>query len=272
MGSARPSSFKKGGGFLNGVIATIMDYEFSDEFNGKAFEPGRDPVTKKERFHGLYAKLVVRADGATEDTTTTFFVGGFDDFTISADGHVLMKGELGRNTGWGQFVSSLCDAGFPDTRLPEEEMDWSAIIGTRCKFGQKKNEAMKAAGKQRTDKKTGKKYDYEDIVVLEVLDLPAEGAKTASGAAKGSSAPAAVDIAELSELTIQKILKGKGAKTIKRIGTMILTDLVDNPHRDEVYAWLANKANLDAMVADDIIVYDKAAGTIALPSEVAVTA
>lgn len=270
MAGARPSSFKKGGGFLNGVVATIMDYEFSDEFNGKAFEPGRDPVSKKERFHSLYAKLVVRADGATEDTTTTFFVGGFDDFTVSPDGHTLLTGDLGRNTGWGQFIVSMCDNGFPDTRFPEDVADWSAIIGTRCKFGTKKNEKMKAENKQRTGK-NGKKYDYEDIVVTEVIELPAEGTK-APGKTTASSKAEAFDVAEQGELTIQKILKGKGVKSIRRLGTMVLSELADNTHRDEIYGWLADKANLDAMAKDDIIVYDKANGTVALPSEVPVTA
>ena len=41
MAGARPSSFKKGGGFLDGVDLTIVDYQFTDEFNGQPFKPGK---------------------------------------------------------------------------------------------------------------------------------------------------------------------------------------------------------------------------------------
>lgn len=267
---ARPSSFRKGGGFLNGVIATIVGYEFSDEFNGKPFEPGRDPVTKKEKFHSLFGKLVVRADDATEDTVTTLFVGGYDDFTVSPDGQVLTKGDIGRNTAWGILITSMCENGFPETRFPESdtESDFRAIIGTRCKFVQKDNEeATKKLGK-RKDPKSGREYKRQDLVVSEVLDLPKEGATAGASAGAGE----AFDVAETGELTLQKILKGKGVKSKKRVGTMILSELADHPKRDEIYQWLYDDKNLEAMMRDDIIVFDKAAGTIALPSEAAKTA
>src|SRR6266850_652894 len=116
---ARPSSFKRGGGFLNGVDGVWSDYIWTDEFNGKPFVPGRDPKTKKERFHTLYMLITAQVDGADEVVTTTLFAGGADDFEISADGKTLSNPEggpvaLGASTSVGRFISSLVDAGFPD--------------------------------------------------------------------------------------------------------------------------------------------------------------
>jgi hypothetical protein len=79
---ARPSAFRKsGGGFLNQVDGVIAGYEFTDEFNGVAFVPGK--VAGKDKFHSLYCVLSARVDGAEEDVTTTLFVGGADDFEVS---------------------------------------------------------------------------------------------------------------------------------------------------------------------------------------------
>src|SRR5213593_1624882 len=83
---ARPSSFKKGGGFLNNVDGTFKGYQFTDEFNGEPFNPKAKGKDGKPRFHSLYFVPSVRVDGADEDVTTTMFVGGFDDWNVSNDG------------------------------------------------------------------------------------------------------------------------------------------------------------------------------------------
>ena len=58
---ARPSSHRKAGGFLNGVDGTILDYQFTDAFNGEPWKPGKVKDKKtgkiKDRFHTLYGVL-----------------------------------------------------------------------------------------------------------------------------------------------------------------------------------------------------------------------
>src|SRR6266404_1481139 len=179
---ARPSSFKRGGGFLNGVDAVITGYTWTDAFNGKEFVAGKDPKTKKDKFHSLYFVLSARADGAEEDVTTTLFAGGFEDFEVSDDGHTLTPVEDGRELGGGtafaKLLTSLVEAGFPETNLSETEINYEPIIGTRVRFVQRVNaEDTKKLGKQ-VDKKTGKQYERKDLIIETVYDLPTSAAKS----------------------------------------------------------------------------------------------
>lgn len=283
---ARPSSFKKGGGFLNNVDGVIAGYQFTDEFNGVAFTPGRDPKTKKEKFHSLYAVLSARIDGADEDITTTLFVGAFDDFDISEDGHVLTPvedgRELGAGTSWAKFITSLVEAGFPEGNLPEDSIDFSSIIGTRVRFKQQTDvEGTKRLGK-RKDKKTGKEYDRQDLIVETVYDLP--GSKPAT-AGKGKAKPAAaaagkvkakpaaaeteedgVDIQELSGTTLVAVLEANDGTIAKaKLGLQILKQLgTKHPQREDVRAFLADDANLATLAEEGLITYNKAKGQIAV--------
>jgi len=125
---ARPTQFRKSGGFLNGVDATINDYQFTDEFNGEPFKPGKDPKTKKEKFHSLYCVLTATADGADDAVTTTLFVGSADDWDVSEDGHTLTPAEgrpenqqLGGGLPFTKFIDSMCKSGFDELKLPEDE-------------------------------------------------------------------------------------------------------------------------------------------------------
>lgn len=252
---ARPSSFKRGGGFLNNVDGVISDYQFTDEFNGKPFVPGRDPKTKKERFHSLYCVLSVRLEGADKDETTTLFVGGAEDFVVSEDGHTLTPAEegreLGASTSFAKFITSLVQAGFPETLLPEDDINYEAIVGTRVRFVQRKNEEdTKKLGK-RKDAKTGKEYDRVDLVIDQVYDLP--GATSAPAATKGKApakaapktaakgkpapAPAAeeVDIEQLTKDTLVSILADAGGSIAKsKISMKVLTKLMQDPNREDV--------------------------------------
>jgi hypothetical protein len=189
---ARPSSFKKGGGFLNGVDGVIVSYEFTDEFNGEAYKATKDPKTGKVRFHAINCLLGVKVDGAEETVFTTLFVGGFDDFTISEDGLTLTPNEDGRELGAGvaftTLIASLCAAGFPEENLPEDEINFEAIIGTRVRFEQKTNDELtKKLGKRVG--KDGKTFNRQDLVITNVYDLPGKAAKPAAG--KSAAKPAA---------------------------------------------------------------------------------
>lgn len=260
---ARPSQFKKGGGFLNNVDGVITDYQFTDEFNGEPFKAGKDPKTKKEKFHSLYCVLSVRVDGADEDVTTTLFVGGADDFEVSDDGHALTPAEDGRELGAGtpfaKLITSLVEAGFPETNLPEDEINYESIIGTRVRFTQKKDEeGTKRLGK-RKDKKTGKEYDRQDLVIDQVYDLPGSAAPAKAGkaapakAGKGGKAQAP-DVSELALDTLKAVLKRAGGSIAKGkpLSMAVLAKLMKHPQREEVRLFLLEDSNLQEFAdADD---------------------
>jgi hypothetical protein len=189
MAGARPSAFRKGGGFLNDVDGKITGYEFTTEF------PGGSKKRKHSSFNSLYCVLSVLVDGADEDVQTTFFVGSADDWEISDDGHTLTPVEdganLGGNIGWGLFLSTLVTNGFPEDDLPEDEVNFEAIIGYRVRFVQQVNERSTAKAGKRKDKKTGREYDRTDVVVSRVYG-PEETAtkKAVKSAAQKSLTPA----------------------------------------------------------------------------------
>jgi hypothetical protein len=274
---ARPSSYKKGGGgFLKNVDGVITGYEFTDEFNGNPYSA--KPVGGKVPFHSLYALLSVRVDGADEDTTTTLFVGGADDFEITDDGHTLTPvedgRELGANTGFATLITTLVEAGFPETNLPEDVINFESIIGTRVRFNQRINAEMKAKGKVRTDKKTKKTYPYEDLVIDQVYSLPgtetakpaaAKAGKAAPAAKAGKAAkavPAGVDVAELATDTLTTILSEAGGTITKaKMGMKVIAKLMKDPNREAVRKFLFDDENLGAI---DGVDYDKATSTISI--------
>src|SRR6266850_1121505 len=181
---ARPSSFKRGGGFLDGVDLTITGYQYTDEFNGEAFKPGKMKDVKGkliDRPHTLNVLLSVRVDGADEDTTTTLKAAGdFKAWEVSEDGQDVTPNEDGAEfsarSAWSKFITSLVrptdgEDGFPEERLPEDTFNYSAIIGTRARTVQRVDaERTKEFGKK-VDKKTGKEYERKDLVVEHVYSL-----------------------------------------------------------------------------------------------------
>ena len=270
---ARPSSFKKSGGFLNGVDGVISGYQFTDEFNGVAFVAGKDPKTKKERFHSLYTVLSVRVDGADEDVTTTLFTGGADDFEVTDDGHTLSPieegRELGANTPFAKLVVSLVEAGFPESNLPEDVINFESIIGTRARFEQRVNvEDTKKLGK-RKDKKTGKEYERQDLVITQVYELASKIVKAAPKAPVKSAKsvkPAVQDISELAGEALLEIVQAAGGSITKaKLSMKTLTTplLKGNPNRDAVRKFLCDgDDNLEAIAESGIVTYDKSTGEI----------
>jgi hypothetical protein len=281
---ARPSSFKKGGGFLNNVDAVIVGYEFTDEFNGEPFKPGKDPKTKKKRFHSLNVLLSVRVEGADEDETTTLFAGGFDDFTIDDDGHTIVPNEdgheLGANTAFAKLITSLVEAGFPETNLPEDRINYESIIGTRVRFVQRKNEEETKRLGKRKDKKTGKEYDRNDLVVDQVYELPgtapAKGkggkanppAKTGKGKTNGSVKLAAapeVDLEQLAKDTLATIVVDAGGSIAKsKLSMKVLTKLMKDPNREDVRKLIFTD---EFLAQEDGWSYDKAKQLVTIDAE-----
>lgn len=279
---ARPSSFKKGGGFLNNVDCVITGYEFTDEFNGEPFKPGKDPKTKKDKFHSLNVLLSVRVDGSDEDTTTTLFAGGFDDFEITDDGKTLTPAEdgheLGANTAFAKLITSLVEAGFPETSLPEDRINYESIIGTRVRLVQRKNEEETKRLGKRKDKKSGKEYDRNDLVVDQVYELPgakAEAKKTGGKAnppsktGKKTAAPAAaepeVDLEQLAKDTLVAIIADAGGSIAKsKLSMKVLTKLMKHEQREDVRKLIFTD---EFLALQDGWTYDKAKATVKIEVE-----
>lgn len=312
---ARPSSFKKGGGRLNNVAATITGVEFTGDqlvytkgesgFSREEFTPGK--VKKegggvKDKFHTLNALVSLTVDGATEATIEPMFAGGADDFAISDDGLTIWDAaydtpeaaaeaaedpankvkELGANTKFANFITSLCEAGFPEVNLPEDRINYEAIVGTRVQLIQRDDPAMK--GKKRIDKATKKEYAYTFTAVDDVLALPdveeapaalapKAGAKAtttkAAPAAKapaGKKAPAPVAEPEpegdLDAETTLALVEAVGKKSPTKVGDLsmwVLKNRMKHPLREEIRSRIVDVAFL---ATQDGWVYDKATKTV----------
>lgn len=287
---ARPSSFKKGGGFLNGVDARIVDYQFTDEFNGEPFKPGKDPKTKKDRFHALNFFLTVKVDGADDTINTTLFGGGFEDFEVSNDGHVLTNPEggectLGAGTAVGRLLNSLIVAGFDENEFSDDpnSVDLTPIIGKRVRFVQRTNvEDTKRLGKRKG--KDGKEYDRQDLVIDQYYAEAASASSSKSGSTKGAAASkgagkgntkkaAEVDIKVLSGETLIAILEDSDGKITKqKLGVKVLLRLKGNDAREDVRKFLFDDSNLTEFADEGVevdgdtkaIEFNKAKGVIEL--------
>lgn len=306
---ARPSSFKKSGGFLNGVDGVITAITFSDDVPAKGggrepFTPGKvkDAAGKmKEKFHTLFAYLSVRPDGATEDVETSLFAGSADDFRIAEDGSEVWDAayetpeeaeaagdearQLGANTALGKFIKSLVDSGFPETMLNETRITYVETVGTRCRFEQKTNaDDTKRLGK-RKDKKTGKEYDRQDLIISQVYELPsneaeaapaksAKSAPVAKGkpvskpngkAGKPTPAPAEdeVDIEAESRETLLEILAAEKSHAIQKskLSVKVLTLRTKHPQRDEIRKTIFDD---DFLAGCEGVSYDKKSGVVSL--------
>ena len=188
MAGARPSAFRKGGGFLNDVDGEITNYEFTTE--PEFLTKGGGKRKSKSDFNALYAVLSVRVDGADEDVETTFFVGSADEWEISDDGKTLTgDGNLQATIGWGLFISSLVEHGFPENDLPEDEVNFEPIIGWRVRFVQQTNEKATAKYGKRKAKKGKGEYDRTDVVVSQVYDYVQPTARGGKAALKTTARP-----------------------------------------------------------------------------------
>lgn len=247
MGS-RPSGFKKGGGFLNGVDGVLKDYQFTTEWPG-AEDNQRSRKKGDSDFNPLYFVLTVRVDGADEDVTNTLFAGSSDDFTISDDGKTLdpVDDNVGfRSTSpFGKFIVSLVEHGFPEKNLPDdgEPVNYEPILGWRVRFVQVAS--LGRDGKVKRKKaKDGKEYDVTDTQVSEVygpVDTKASSKQVTASAVKGKPTKANgkatdVDFDEMATETLLAILEEAGGSIMKSKlpGKIALKLGAKNPHREEV--------------------------------------
>lgn len=252
MAGSRPTSFKKTGGFLNNVDGTIAGYEFTDVFPGSDGKPRKG--AKQSDFNPLYCVLSARVDGAEDDVTTTLFVGSADEFTIEDDGHTLTPNEDGAlraSSEFATFIVSLVEAGFPETSLPEDRINYEAMIGTRVRFVQRPNEEKtKRLGKRKG--KDGKaEYARTDLVVEQVYSLATNGRATKKPMVKaaapvkgkavtkpGNGHAADVDLDELAVETLLGILADRAPINKAKLSVPVLKALKTHPQRQDVYKLL----------------------------------
>jgi hypothetical protein len=299
---ARQSSFKKGGGFLHEQDGVITGYLFTDEFNGKPYEPGKMKDLKGkmiEKPHSLNCTLSVRPDSAIEDITTPLKVAkDFDAWTVSEDGQTLTPNEdigLSASSGFGKFVQSWeqaagqgAEADTIDGRPAEaNEFNYGPIIGSRVRFVQKdytpeELAAIKRLGAPEKRKgKDGKEYNRQSLVVSEVYELAQAASKTngkakpvvkAAGKPNGKIAkPEPVEdtpeIPDLAGAALVEMLTKAGkplAKAKLSMLTLTTPSLKGKPYRDDVREWLFDDDNLDALAEQGAITYNRVKGLLAL--------
>lgn len=260
MASARPSGFKTGGGgFLNNVDAVITGYEFTPDF------PGASGKAKKSDFNSLYCIMDFAVDGADGASQTTLWVGSADDFDIEDDGHTLTpiddNGGLKQNADFSFFIDSLVRAGFPESNLPDDRINFEAIIGTRVRLVQERDEeATKRLGKKKS-KDGSKEYDRTKLKVKDVLAL---GGGKSAASAKKASASADTDIETLASQSLIAVLKKSPGKTIlkKKLPVQIINQVgAKHPQRNEVKDMVTSD---DFLSGGDAWTYDEDSGEIQL--------
>lgn len=258
------ANFKKGGGFLDGVVGVITDYQLTDEFNGEPYDPTKkikDYKTGKPVAppHTLNVLLSVVPDGAEEAITTNLRAGNFEEWEVSEDGHVLTPVEDGRalsgNSAWAKLMSSLEEAGHPtgvqSDDAEEGTYDFTPIIGSRCKFEQRVDAERTSKFGPRKDKKTGRTYDRRDLVVSEFYEIVEVGSgksskkaakvgpvKAAGGKLNGKiSKPEPIDddLEAFTKETLLNILAAAGGPLAKnKLSTKVLTTIPKDPRREDV--------------------------------------
>ena len=272
---ARPSSFKRGGGFLDGVDLVIRDYQFTDEFNGEAYKAGKIKGADgkpMEKPHTLNVLLTVRVEGADEDTTTTLkAANNFDEWEVSDDGYTITPvtegQELSAGTSFAKFITSLCEVEpKAEALLPEDAINYQGILGTRLRTVQRTDAERTKKFGQKVDKKTGKGYDRKDLVVEQVYELPGEkpaGKKTTGG--KGKAAPAAepeTSLEDLSKETLLSIVADAGGSIAKsKLSMKVLTKLMKHPQREDVRKLIFTD---DFLAKEDGWKYNKAKQTVSI--------
>ena len=262
MGS-RPSSFRKGGGFLNNVDAVWSDYEFTTEF------PGSDGNKKgSSDWNPLYAVLTFDVDGNDDPQSTTLLVGSADDFEIENDGKSLVPVENAGLRGtmpFGFFIGSLIEPvdggnGFPEENLPDDDepISYEAALGSRLRLVQTKDEesmkrkaktwkqsrgAFNAEGQKKG--KDGKYYNLTLLTVAEVYELPGEApaksapaskAKAAAAPAKATKAPKVDPLQEEAVKVLNEVLSDAGGSIAKsKVPNKLVTKLGSkHPKREEL--------------------------------------
>ena len=266
MAGARPSGFKKAGGFLNNVDGVWNDYEFTTE------RPGNKPqkTSSNDDFTPLYMRIIVLVDGADEAVSHSLFAGSADDFEITERGHTLVPvaddGGFREDSAAAKFIISLVEAGFPETNLPDDRINFEPALGSRLRFKQEIDEKAKAKGY-----KNKKGYTPTSPVVVKVYSVPKSGARVATTSTTGAKpvktqkpngkAPQE-SIADRADDVIQGILgltDGYSIMKSKLPVRIAQTIPVEDPLREEIRRLAYSDGHLNSMQERGLITYDQSA-------------
>lgn len=263
---ARPSSFKKGGGYLNEVDATIVGY---------TFEVGEEAVIKKGARKGetftplsLVPQFEVDGDDESKDEPKTqrLLIGDANAYgDVEDDDHTLLTPEgqaIGAKSEAGLFIASLCSPidggdGFDEELFDDdaEKINFEPMIGTRVRLVQQVN-AEKTARQGKQVGKNKKEYDRKDLLVQSVLESapakPAKGGKAAvkpapaGKPAKGGKPAKVADVSEKAVDTLKEILSESKDQTLakSKLSMAVLKKLMKDSDREAVREWLFDDDNL----------------------------
>lgn len=263
---ARPSSFKRGGGYLNEVDATIVGYQWLVG-DTVAIKSGQ---RKGEDFTPLSLVPEFLVDGEDEPKTQRLLLGdasGYGD--VSEDGFVLATPDgqgIGAKSEVGVFLASLVAGGFPEDLFADDpdEIDLQPMIGTRVRLIQEVNPNKK----KQVNKKTKKEYDGRDLKVATVHALPSEA--PAAGKGKGSKAAPAgkgkaakgPSIGELAAEALKGILADQPKQTLpKSKVSMAVLRAVKGDNKDAIREFLLDDDNLGSIEG---VTYNEKKGTLTL--------
>ena len=256
---ARPSSFKKGGGFLNEVDALITGLVFE---SGDTYPIKKGP-RKGEEFTPLSLTVSARVDGADEDVSKRLLISDATRFgDVSADGTTLATPDgqtISAFSEAGIFINSLVNPieggdGFPESRLGEDddpEITYQPVVGTRVRFIQQERTG-KRAGTQTA--KDGRVWPLKDLVVAKVYDLPQAAGKSNGKAAKpvGKTTKGKIETVDTDELAVEALLRyvqqAGGSIAKSKIRMKVLTDKAfsNDPEGRNTVATLLTGKNSDA--------------------------
>ena len=250
--SSRPSSYKKGGGFLNNVDVTISGYEF---IAGET-APIKKGSRKGELFTPLWIVPSFLEDGADEPQTQRLLIGDAARFgEISGDGLTLntTDGSISQRSEAGVFIYSLIQGGFPETSLSDDDtiLNFEPVIGARGRLKQVRD-PEKTARQGKRQGKDGKEYDQTVLQVDTVLDLPSTRGRVSKEAVKLGSKESNKDASVATAATTALIGYLEETKTHtlpkSKLRIRVMTDarFKDNiEYRSKVAAWLSESDNLD---------------------------
>ena len=146
------------------------------------------------------------------------------------------------------------------------ERSYEPVDGTRVTFLRVRDEEETKRRGKRKDKKTGKEYDQDVLLVGEVLALPGEkkaaGKVAGKSTAKSTAAATALDATEATDAALTAILGAAKDRTLSRskvsssvIGYALKAGL-DGPTREAIRKQLSSDEYVADAVARDLIVID----------------
>ena len=248
-------AIKRGGGFWNNVQATITSIRFTTT----------PPGAPQDMSKWVYMVLGVRVDGASVDTTQHLFLGGVDRYIISENGKTLTARvesliTLGLGAPAAIFLSSLIEAGYPETNLPDlgvgEPLNLDMLIGERVELRQVENKTATEKLGSRKDPKTDREYPRTVTIVGAYLG-PATGPTKATATnvrSKANGKMTAATIAEPAKQALTALLEANnGSLNKSQLRVRLFKALAGNPLRDEVIEYLMQDSNLTSI---ENIAYD----------------